>query len=253
MTRPAMRKATASSERTALKSQRGAALLASPAAAQTAPLPSIRNHRTLEGLAYQDIRHAIAQGRFSPGQRLVVSTLAKASGVSRIPVMQALRRLETEGFVRITPHKDVVVTSPSPVEFRERFLLMAALEVLCLREVRPKHAPALLVRLRAQQEELVRARRANDASRATAADGAFHQCLWEASGLPQTTQLLQNLWDRGEYYRIIMHARRGGFARESLVEHGEILKALEARDIPRACRAIERHRLLAMQRLANTS
>jgi len=77
-------------------------------------------------------------------------------------------------------------------------------------------APALLVRLRAQQAELVRARRANDAGRATAADGAFHRCLWEASGLPQTTQLLQNLWDRGEYYRIIMHARRGGFARESL-------------------------------------
>ena len=218
-----------------------------------APLPSIRKHRTLEGLAYQDIRHAIAEGRFSPGQRLVVNTLATASGVSRIPVMQALRRLETEGFVRITPHKDVVVTSPSPVEFRERFLLMAALEVLCLREVQPTHAPALLMRLRAQQAELARARRANDASRATAADGAFHRCLWEASGLPQTTQLLQNLWDRGEYYRIIMHARRGGFARESLVEHEEILKALEARDIPRACRAIERHRLQAMERLANTS
>jgi DNA-binding GntR family transcriptional regulator len=63
---------------------------------------------------------------------------------------------------------------------------------------------------------------------------------------------LQNLWDRGEYYRIIMHARRGGFARESLVEHEEILKALEARDIPRACKAIERHRLQAMERLANT-
>ena len=235
------------------RSRSGAGRSAPRSAESVAPLPSIRNHRTLEGLAYQDIRHAIAQGRFSPGQRLVVNTLAKASGVSRIPVMQALRRLETEGFVRITPHKDVVVTSPSPVEFRERFLLMAALEVLCLREVQPTHAPALLVRLRAQQAELVRARRANDASRATAADGAFHRCLWEASGLPQTTQLLQNLWDRGEYYRIIMHARRGGFARESLVEHEQILKALEARDIPRACRAIERRRLQAMERLANTS
>jgi len=234
------------------RSRSGAGRSAPRSAESVAPLPSIRKHRTLEGLAYQDIRHAIAQGRFSPGQRLVVNTLAKASGVSRIPVMQALRRLETEGFVRITPHKDVVVTSPSPVEFRERFLLMAALEVLCLREVQPAHAPALLVRLRAQQAELVRARRANDASRATAADGAFHQCLWEASGLPQTTQLLQNLWDRGEYYRIIMHARRGGFARESLVEHEEILTALEAGDIPRACKAIERHRLQAMQRLANT-
>ena len=80
-----------------------------------------------------------------------------------------------------------------------------------------------------------------------------HQCLWEDSGLPQTTQLLRNLWDRGEYCRIIMHARRGGSARESLVEHEENLKALEAGDVLRACGAIERHRLQAMQRLANTS
>ena len=70
-------------------------------------LPSVKKHHTLEELAYLDIRQAIAEGRFAPGERIVVSTLAAASGVSRIPVMQALRRLETEGFVRITPHNDL--------------------------------------------------------------------------------------------------------------------------------------------------
>jgi DNA-binding GntR family transcriptional regulator len=73
-------------------------------------LPSVKTHRTLEELAYQDIRRAIAEGRFAPGQRIIVHSMAAASGVSRIPVLQALRRLQTEGFVRITPHKDVVVS-----------------------------------------------------------------------------------------------------------------------------------------------
>ena len=215
-------------------------------------LPSISTHRTLEELVHQDIRRAIAEGRFAPGQRIVVNSVAVASGVSRIPIMQALRRLESEGFVRITPHKDVVVTSPSPVEFRERFLLMATLEALCLRQAAEKITPAILNELRALQGDLIAARKAQDATRASALDGQFHLRMCEAAELPQTLQILRNLFDRGEYYRIIMHARRAGFAKESIAEHEDILSALAAHDLRKASRAIERHRLRAMHRLEDT-
>jgi len=210
-------------------------------------------HRTLEELAYDHIRTALVQGKLAPGERIVAASVARAAGISRIPVLQALRRLESEGFVRINPHRDVVVSGLSPEEFRERFLLMAALEALCLREAHGKVAPLALQRLRAVQAEIVAARRAGDTARAVAADGRFHRMLWELSGLRQVVQVLQNAWDRGEYYRVIMHARRGGFAPESLAEHEEILKALEAGDAARAARAIERHRLRAMSRLAETT
>jgi len=210
-------------------------------------------HRTLEELAYEHIRTALVQGKLAPGQRIVASAVARAAGISRIPVLQALRRLESEGFVRINPHRDVVVSGLSREEFRERFLLMAALEALCLREADGKIAPATLQQLRALQAEIVAARRAGDTARAVSADGRFHRMLWEVSGLRQVVQVLQNVWDRGEYYRVIMHARRGSFAAESLAEHEEILKALEAGDTARAARAVERHRLRAMERLAETT
>jgi DNA-binding GntR family transcriptional regulator len=215
----------------------------------TAPL----RHRTLEELAYDHIRIALVQGKLAPGQRIVASAVARAAGISRIPVLQALRRLESEGFVRINPHRDVVVSGLSPEEFRERFLLMAALEALCVREAEGKLTPAALQRLRAVQAEIVAARRAGDTARAVNADGRFHRMLWEVAGLRQVVQVLQNVWDRGEYYRVIMHARRGGFAAESLAEHEEILRALEAGDTARAARAVERHRLRAMDRLAETT
>jgi DNA-binding GntR family transcriptional regulator len=223
------------------------------AAAPTSLLPSLVRHQTLEELAYRDIRRAIMEGRLAPGERIVTTTVAAAAGISRIPVMQALRRLESDGFVRITPHKDVVVTSLSAGEFRERFLMMAALEALCLREAREKITPELIGRLRALQKEMAASRTAGDATRAVAADSEFHRLLWEASGLRQVVQTLQNVWDRGEYYRVIMHARRGGFARESLAEHELILRALEERDFERAARAIEHHRMHAMGRLAHTT
>ena len=223
------------------------------AAAPAALFPSLARHETLEGLAYRDLRKAIMEGRLAPGERIVANAIATAAGVSRIPVMQALRRLESEGFVRITPHKDVVVMGLSAAEFHERFLMMAALEALCLREAKARISPALLTRLRALQKEMAAGRAAGDVARAVAADSEFHRLLWEASGLRQVVQTLQNVWDRGEYYRVIMHARRGGFARESLAEHEQILRALEDGDADRAARAIEHHRMQAMGRLAETT
>jgi DNA-binding GntR family transcriptional regulator len=215
--------------------------------------PAPIRRETLEELAYRHLRQALVDGRLAPGERIVASAVAQSAGVSRIPVMQALRRLESEGFVRIHPHKDVVVASLSPAEFRERFLLMAALEALCLREAAGRITPALLAQLRGLQREMSAARAAGNTGRAVAADSEFHRKLWEASGLKQVLQLLQNVWDRGEYYRVIMHARRGGFAAESLAEHEELLRALEAGDWPRAIRAVETHRLRAMERLAGTT
>jgi DNA-binding GntR family transcriptional regulator len=210
-------------------------------------------HRTLEEQAYEHIRTALIEGRLAPGQKIVASAVARAAGTSRIPVLQALRRLESEGFVRINPHRDVVVSGLSTEEFRERFLMMAVLEALCVREADGKIPPVTLQRLREVNKEIVAARRAGDTARAVNADGRFHRMLWEMSGLRQVVQVLQNVWDRGEYYRVIMHARRGGFAAESIAEHDEILTALEAGDTARAARAVERHRLRAMDRLAQTT
>jgi len=234
--------------------KRKPAASARPRPADAAPLfEAPLQHRTLEEQAYQHIRSALVKGRLAPGQRIVASAVARAAGTSRIPVLQALRRLESEGFVRINPHRDVVVSGLSPEEFRERFLMMAALEALCVREADGKVTRAVLHRLRALHAEITAARRDGDTGRAVSADGRFHQILWELSGLRQVVQVLQNVWDRGEYYRVIMHARRGGFAAESIAEHEEILSALEVGDTSRAARALERHRLRAMQRLAQTT
>lgn len=221
--------------------------------AAASPVPSPARPQTREEQAYRDVRCAIVEGRLAPGERIVAASVAAAAGISRIPVMQALRRLESEGFVRITSHRDVVVRRLSADEFRERFLLLAALEALCIREARDRITPEILGRLRALQKEMAASRGARDVARAMAADGEFHRLLWGASRLREVVQILNNIWDRDEYYRVIVHARRGGFARESVAEHELILRALEARDYEQAAHALEHHRMHAMGRLAHTT
>ena len=132
---------------------------------------------------------------------------------------------------------------------------MATLEAFCLRQAVGKMTRAVLQELRGLQNNLVAARKAKDTARASALDRQFHMRMCEvaAAELPQTLQILRNLFDRGEYYRIVMHARRGGFAKESVTEHEDILSALEAQDVRGASRAIERHRVQAMRRLEETT
>ena len=130
---------------------------------------------------------------------------------------------------------------------------MALLEAFCLRESAGKITPALFQQLRAFHGDLVAARQRKDAVGAASLDGQFHLAMCRASGLPHTLHIIQNLFDRGEYYRIIMHARRGGFATESLKEHATILRAMERGDLDRTAKAIENHRLRAMRRLEETA
>ena len=60
------------------------------------------------------MREAILTGRYAPGTRLVQDDLAAAFGVSRIPLREALRRLEGEGLVVISPNRGAIVRPLAP-------------------------------------------------------------------------------------------------------------------------------------------
>src|SRR3569833_578132 len=80
-----------------------------------------------------ELRQAISAGRYKSGERLLEEALAEEHGVSRVPVREALRRLETEGFVTLTPYRGATVSAGS---FRDSFELMQvrrALETMAAR------------------------------------------------------------------------------------------------------------------------
>ena len=59
--------------------------------------------RSKNELVYISLKTAIIQGELEPGSRLVIDELANKLGVSQIPVREALRQLEADGFVSIKP------------------------------------------------------------------------------------------------------------------------------------------------------
>lgn len=81
----------------------------------------------------QNLRQAITDMRFRPGQRLVERELIEMTGVSRTSVREALRQLEAEGIVTTVPHKGTFLTVPTREEAEELFDVRASLEAIAAR------------------------------------------------------------------------------------------------------------------------
>jgi len=79
-------------------------------------------------VAYDHIRKKILSGEYPPGKALMTEVLATEIGVSRTPVRDALRKLETDGLVSIQPHLGASVKKIQIKEFRELCDLRLALE-----------------------------------------------------------------------------------------------------------------------------
>lgn len=216
---------------------------------ERASLPAIRGHQTLEELAYEALRRAITRGRLRPGERISVNEMAQQLGVSRLPVIHAMRRLASEGFVVIRPHRDALVANPSPDEIKGRYLIMAELEGLAIREAAARLSPADLDDVRRNDEEFRTAfLEPIDPERGVEADHAFHSILWRAAGIQQLSDLIETLWAQGSFDRYLL-ANERLYIDTRLEEHERILRALQAAAPEELAAAVREHRLNGLSRV----
>ena len=89
-------------------------------------------YKALRDAAVLRIREAILQGRLKPGQRILEADMAQELGISRAPIREAIRQLESEGLVVSRAHRGTYVTTLSSQDAREIFSLRAALEGLAI-------------------------------------------------------------------------------------------------------------------------
>jgi DNA-binding GntR family transcriptional regulator len=92
----------------------------------------IENRDTLHLKVCNVIREAILKGDFKPGERLKQNDLADVMGVSRMPIREAFRKLESEGLIRLEPHKGAIVKSIHVGDIEEIYALRAELEKMAV-------------------------------------------------------------------------------------------------------------------------
>lgn len=184
------------------------------------------------------VRDEIVAGRLRPGERLPESRLAEEHDVSRIPVREALQRLEAEGFVRIVPNRGAVVGHVSPTEAIDLLEVRAAIELLVVQRAAERRTDAQVAELRALVERGLAATEQGALAELPALNVEFHSQLARIAGNSIAADLVEQLRHKIEWvYSVDLDNRAG----ESWREHAEMVEAIAAGDRRLAAKLMRRH------------
>lgn len=208
-------------------------------------------YRTMQEIVTDSIRDAILSGKYSPGERLVADNLAKELGVSRMPVREALHRLEVVGLVTMLPHKGAVVCELSEEEIIESYHIRAVLDGLATRLAAPHLTAADYGQLKKILEDMDDAVNAKDMDKLLTVNRAFHEVIWQAAHAPRLQALLQNLYDASKRFRNISILLPGRIA-QITQDHRLIVETLEKGDVVNAERYANEHHEGTARRLLNS-
>jgi DNA-binding GntR family transcriptional regulator len=120
---------------------------------------------------------SILNGEFSPGHRVVESTLARRLGVSQAPVREAVRDLVLMGFLKTEPYKGATVRSFSHAELNEVYLVRASIESLAARLAAPRLTEEYAKYLKGILKKMVAASKKKDLRRTAQLDNDFHETI----------------------------------------------------------------------------
>ncbi|QKW09637.1 GntR family transcriptional regulator [Streptomyces sp. NA04227] len=177
------------------------------------------------------IRDDIVSGVHERGGRLTEEVLARRYGVSRVPVREALRTLEAEGFVLTRRHAGACVAEPTEQEAADLLDIRTALEPLAAARAAQRrtesHLKVLRGLVRLGQERSVRGHSEDLRS----LGGWFHETLAQASDSPGLIALLTQLRHKISWMYTIEAPRRPA---DSWAERGAIVDAVARGDAERA-------------------
>jgi len=188
----------------------------------------------------EQLRARILAGELPQGQALRQDALAAQYGVSRIPLREALRRLEAEGLVRIEPNKGAVVADFPPQEIGELFEMRAALESDLLRLSVPLVAQDDLAEA---AEALVAYEKALDVGQVAdwgALNWRFHAALYRAAGRPRWLDAVAQLNRQTDRFVRLQLALTGALDR-ARSEHRELLALAGRGEADAAARLVRVH------------
>lgn len=199
--------------------------------------PDLGAAPTASDVIARHIRAAIMSGALDEGAPIRQDEVAKQFNVSKIPVREALKQLEAEGFVTFQRNKGVVVASLTGPEIAEIFEVRAILESNALRRAVPLLTEASLARAAAACTAFGQE---TDVSKWAALNWTFHSSLYADAGRPYLLRMIRSVNDRVERYLRVQLTVSGGHALADR-EHQAILAACQRRDAEAAAQLVYDH------------
>jgi DNA-binding GntR family transcriptional regulator len=177
---------------------------------------------------YTILRDRIHSGSIAPLERLNIDALARELGVSPIPVREALRRLEAEGWVRFTPNVGAVVSPVDSTSWEQAMVALAILEGAASAEAQKNLRRSDLARLRKISAGMEEAAARTDPLRFSKLNRELHATIVARCPNKYLIELLDQTNARLDRLRSTMFVYLPHRSEEALREHVRLIELLEA-------------------------
>lgn len=191
-------------------------------------------------IIYHQLRHLILTGMIKPGEKLIERDIAAKFNTSRTPVREALRKLESEGFVEYIARKGVVVRGFNIGEIQEIFKLRKVLECLAVENAIQNISPAQITRLRDIIKQLDSIDEEGDSGLSLELLHEFDDLIVDAAEMPILKSFLKSLKETLQRYRKLNLAKVSRRT-NAVKEHHSILTAIIDHDVRGAEAAVCSH------------
>lgn len=176
------------------------------------------------------IKDSIVTGRLKPGERVPEQEIAENFGISRTPIREAFRQLESEGFITVTPRKGAVVSPITDKDVSEFYAIKSLLEGYAARTACSKLTPKEIKRLETLNANMVKCAERSDFKGFFKLDNQFHDTFIKACGNDKLFNLIHHLVQQFERFRMTALSLPGRM-QESIKQHSQIVEGFKTNNI----------------------
>lgn len=197
-------------------------------------------YSTISETVLAELRKDILTGKLTPGTKIDQNQLKRRFGVSVIPLREAFKQLQAEGYVDIYPHRGVRVKPLCRDEIEDLYLVRAEVEALAARLALENLREDDLDELKSLFDRMSRLTKAGAYKRLLNLNRKFHYTIYRACRHRHLLEILDDLWMRSSRYRNLVTVRPSR-AKSAIEEHRKILEACIARDAEALARAVRKN------------
>ncbi|WLD94818.1 GntR family transcriptional regulator [Alkalihalobacillus sp. AL-G] len=179
--------------------------------------------------AYKLLRARILDGSYGPGYRIVIDQIAREISTSAIPIREALRQLESDGLIQFKPYSGAIVTPINENEYLETLSVLAVIEGYAT-SLSSQYFPAERIPELMVINELMKSA-IDDLNFESFGqhNRQFHALTYEYCDNKYLVENIRNTWKRLDSIRRAGSAFMPYRAKESVLEHDQIIRLIEHR------------------------
>jgi DNA-binding GntR family transcriptional regulator len=202
------------------------------------------NSLNKQQFAYKLLRARILDGTYGPGYRIVIDQIAREISTSAIPVREALRQLESDGLIQFKPYSGAIVTPINENEYLETLSVLAVIEGYATSISSQYFPKARIQELESINSLLKQAIEDLNFEAFGTYNRQFHALTYEYCDNKYLVENIRSTWKRLDSIRRAGAAFMPFRAKESVLEHDQIIRLLEQKADPEKVEAyVREHKL----------